>query len=365
MLSAQSRPAEPQRGWVAGEVAERVTGSRHVGLREAPSISAAMRAAVYERLGPPDVLHVKEIERPDPAPGEVRVRVVVSGVNPTDWKTRAAAPGKEMPYPYVVPNQDGAGEIDAVGEGVEPARVGERVWIWFGQWQRQHGTAAEWICLPARQAVRLPDSASFALGACLGIPALTAAHALFVDGSVSDMTVLVAGGAGAVGHYAIELARWRGARVLATVSSEEKARAARAAGADVVINYRDEDVVEAIGRTAPDGIDRVIEVAPSNLLLDSKVLKPHGTCVFYASTAEEPGLPVRSFMTLNAVLRFMLLYGVAPGELVRAVNDVSEALAAGVLSELPLHRFSLGEAAAAHQAVEDGAVGKVVIDPAL
>ncbi len=321
-----------------------------------------MRAAVYERLGPPDVLHVKEIERPGPAPGEVRVRMMVSGVNPTDYKTRAAGPGKEMPYPYVVPNQDGAGEIDAVGDGVDPARVGERVWIWFGQWQRQHGTAAEWICLPARQAVRLPDSASFELGASLGVPALTAAHALFVDGPIADMTVRVAGGAGAVGHYAIELAHWRGARVLATVSSEEKANAALAAGADAVVNYRDEDVVEAIGRTAPDGVDRVIEVAPANLLLDSRVLKPHGTCVFYAATAEDPGLPVRSFMTLNAVLRFMLLYGVTPGELARAVSDVSEALAAGVLSELPLHRFSLGEVAAAHQAVEDGAVGKVVID---
>lgn len=321
-----------------------------------------MRAALYEHLGAPDVLKVKEIARPEPGPGEVRVRVAVSGVNPTDWKTRAAGSGKAMPYSYVVPNQDGAGEIDAVGGDVDLARVGERVWMWFGQWQRQHGTAAEWICLPSRQAVRMQDRASFDLGASLGIPALTAAHALFIDGPIEGKTVLVSGGAGAVGHYAIELARWRGARVIATASSADKVKLAHAAGADAVINYNAEDAAGAIRAAAPGGVDRVIEVAPSNLVLDHQVMVSRGTAVFYAATSEDPPLPVRALMTLNSVCRFMLIYTVAADELSRAVSTVSNALEAGVLTELPVHRFTLDEIASAHQAVEDGAVGKVLVD---
>jgi len=322
-----------------------------------------MKAAVYEELGPARVVHVIEIDRPDPGPGEVRVRVEVSGVNPTDWKGRAAGPGKSMPFDYVVPNQDGAGVIDAVGEGVDPSRLGERVWIWLGQWQRQHGTAAEWICLPAHQAVRLPDLTSFELGASLGIPALTAAYALFVDGPLDGQTVLVSGGAGAVGHYAIELARRRGARVVTTVSSPEKAALARAAGADVVVDYRSEDAADAIRAACPGGVDRVIEVAPSNIDLDARVLRqPHGVAVFYASAGDDPTLPVRSLMSLNATFRFMLIYTVDAEELRRAVTEVSDALTAGALTELPLHRFPLEKTAEAHQAVEDGVVGKVIVD---
>ena len=211
-----------------------------------------MKAAAYTELGPSSVVHLVEIDRPDPGPGEVRVHVRVSGVNPTDWKSRAPAPGKAMPFAYVVPNQDGAGVIDATGEGVDAGRVGERVWIWFGQWQRQHGTAAEWICVPDRQAVRLPDAASFELGASMGIPALTAAHALLVDGPVDGKTVLVSGGAGAVGHYAIELARYLRARVITTVSSPAKADVARAAGADVIVDYKADDAVRAIREPRPE-----------------------------------------------------------------------------------------------------------------
>ncbi len=322
-----------------------------------------MKAAIYHELGPAGVVHLEEIDRPDPGPGEVRVRLRVSGVNPTDWKTRAAGPGKSMPFSYVVPNQDGSGVIDAVGEGMDASRVGERVWIWFGQWQRQHGTAAEWICLPGHQAVRLPDDASFELGASLGIPALTAAHALFVDGPIDGATVLVSGGAGAVGHYAIELAHWRGARVITTVSSTEKAAQAGAAGADVVVNYKADDAGGAIRAAAPDGVDRIIEVAPSNISLDAQVLKqPNGTVVCYASTAEDPPLPVRPLMTLNAICRFMLIYTVEGDELRRAVSAVSDALTAGVLTELPLHHFPLAETGGAHQAVEDAVAGKVVVD---
>jgi len=187
-------------------------------------MSETMRAAVYDRYGPArEVLRVAEIERPEPGAGEVRVRMRVSGVNPTDWKSRAGSPGNTPPFPYLVPNQDGAGEIDAVGEGVDPGRVGQRVWVYFAAQKRQHGAAAQWICLPERQAVDLADSASLDLGASLGIPALTAHHCLFGDGPIDGKTVLVAGGAGAVGHFAIELARRAGARIVTTVSSDEKA----------------------------------------------------------------------------------------------------------------------------------------------
>ncbi len=322
-----------------------------------------MRAAVYDRAGSAqDTLRVVEIERPEPGPGEVRVRVRFSGVNPTDWKTRAGARGAGIEHDYVVPNQDGAGEIDAVGEGVDPARVGERVWIWFGAWQRQHGTAAEWIALPERQAVKLPDNVSFELGASLGIPALTAYRCLFADGPISGQTVLVAGGAGAVGHYAIELAKHAGARVVTTVSSGEKARLAEAAGADVVVNYRQEDAEHAVRAAAPNGVNRVIEVAPAqNLPLDVRTLAPAGTIVFYAT--DDPELTMRVFprMQANVTLRFVLIYTVPEPALAEAVAGVSAALAEGVLTELPPHVFTLDEIAAAHDAVEHGAIGKVLV----
>jgi NADPH2:quinone reductase len=322
-----------------------------------------MRAALYEKLGPADVIRLGEIPRPEPATGEVRVKVVLSGVNPTDWKSRSAGPGKEMAYPYVVPNQDGAGVIDAVGSEVSEARLGERVWLYLAQWQRQQGTAAEWICLPSERVVSLPAEASFELGASLGVPALTAAHALFADGPLAGKHVLVSGGAGAVAHFAIELARFRGARVLTTVSSKEKADLAREAGADVVVNYREEDAAASLREAAPAGLERIVEVAPSNVRLDAEVLAPHGTVVMYASTDEDPPLPVRALMGPNATLRFMLLYTLTGQQLRKAVSEVSAALDAGALSELPVHRFPLEETAAAHGAVEQGAVGKVVVEP--
>ncbi|MCW2952031.1 MAG: NADPH:quinone reductase [Conexibacter sp.] len=321
-----------------------------------------MRAAVYDRAGSAqDTLRVTEIERPEPGPGEVRVRMRLSGVNPTDWKSRAGARG-ELAYDYVVPNQDGAGVIDAVGEGVDPSRLGQRVWVWFGQWQRQHGTAAEWIVVPERQAVPLPDDASFALGASMGIPALTAHRCLFADGPIEGQTVLVAGGAGAVGHYAIELAKHAGARVIATVSSAEKAKLAEAAGADVVINYREGDTEDAIRHAAPGGVDRVVEVAPgANLELDLAVLAPAGTIVSYAS--DEPELTARTYALMrgNVTLRFVLIYTVPDEALEAAIAGVGAALRDGALSELPAHAFGLDEIAAAHDAVEQGAVGKVFV----
>ena len=227
-----------------------------------------MRAALYRDMGEAaEVFHVKEVDRPEPGPGEVLVRVHASGVNPTDYKARSGA----VPRPiddFQIPHHDGAGVIEAVGAGVDPGRVGERVWLWLAAAGRRWGTAAEWTALPARQAVPLPDGASFELGASLGVPAMTAHYCLFSDGPVNGQTVLVAGGAGAVGHFAIELARRAGARVIATVSSAEKATLAEKAGADLVVNYREAGAAERIRAFAP-AVDRVIELSlGANLALD-------------------------------------------------------------------------------------------------
>lgn len=322
-----------------------------------------MRAARYERTGPAsDVIRVEEVERPDPGPGQVRVRVAVSGVNPTDWKMRAGATGGD-PDGWRIPHQDGAGTIDAVGAGVDPSREGERVWVLMAAHSSRYGTAAQWCVVPEAQAVPLPDSADFDLGAQLGVPAVTAAHCLFADGDLGEgSAVLVAGGAGAVGHFAIELAKHAGARVAATVSSEDKAELARAAGADLVVNYRDDGAAGEISRWAPQ-MDRIVEVAlGANLDLDLAVSGPPTVIVAYASEPSEPVLPVRRCMQANLRLRFVLLYGVPRPQLQAAVERVDEAVRAGALSALPVQRFPLDRVADAHQAVEEGAVGKVVID---
>ena len=239
-----------------------------------------MLAALYRRIGPSaEVISIEDVDPPEPGPGEVRVKLRVSGVNPTDWKARSRD-GYQDPTDFQIPNQDGAGMIDAVGEGVDPARVGQRVWLYFAAWQRRWGTAAQQTVVRAAQAVPLPDGASDDLGASLGIPALTAHRCLLADGPIDGATVLVAGGAGAVGHAAIELARWAGARVIATASTEEKAELARTAGAEEVVDYRDADAAEQIQAHAPDGVHRVVEVDLSaNLELD------HAVCAPYAAIA--------------------------------------------------------------------------------
>jgi NADPH:quinone reductase len=308
------------------------------------------------------VLRVEDVARPEPAPGEVLVRVRASGVNPTDFKTRAGATARPVDE-FQIPHHDGAGVIEAVGAGVDPARVGERVWVWLAAFGRRCGTAAEWTALPARQAVPLPDGASFELGASLGVPAMTAHRCVFADGPVAGQTVLVAGGAGAVGHYAIELAKQAGARVVTTVSNQEKASLAAKAGADLVVNYRDADAADQIRRFAPV-VDRVVEVAlGANLALDLTLSGPSTVVVSYAADGSDPVLPVRACMTANVTLRFVLLYGVPAAALDAAVAGVSSALAAGALTELPAHRFALTEIAAAQEAAEAGAVGKVIVTP--
>ena len=264
---------------------------------------------------------------------------------------------------FQVPNQDGAGTIDEVGAGVDPARVGERVWLFLTAWQNPYGTAAEYTVVPQERAVALPDGVAFDLGANLGVPAMTAHRGLFADGPLDGRTVLVAGGAGAVGHFAIELARAAGATVITTVSSPEKAALAAAAGAHHVVNYRTGDPAAEIRALAPGGVDRIVEVSlGANLALDLAVVAPNASIVTYAADATAPQLAVRELMSRNLVLRFMLLYTVPPEALRQAAADITAALAAKTLTELPSHRFSLAETAAAHDAVEGGAVGKVLID---
>ena len=325
-----------------------------------------MRAALYERIGAArDVLRVDDVERPEPGPGEVRVKVEASGINPTDWKSRSGATPRPIDG-FQIPHQDGAGVIDAVGDGVPSGRVGQRVWLFLAAAGRRWGTCAEWTVVPERQAVPLPDSASMELGASLGVPAVTAHRCLFADGPVDGKTVLVAGGAGAVGHFAIELAKHGGARVVTTVSGPQKAELAAKAGADLVVNYREPGAADQIRSFAgPGGVDHVVELAlGANLQLDLDVIRrPEGLIVDYAAEPADPVLPVRPCMNANVILRFVLLYSVPPEALDQAALDITRALGDGALTELPVTRFPLDETVAAHDAVEGGAVGKCLVIP--
>jgi len=316
-----------------------------------------MRAIWYEANGPAEqVLILGELPDPLPGPGEVRVALRASGINPSDVKARAGVRGP-MAFARIIPHSDGAGIIDAVGAGVSAGRIGERVWLWNAAWQRPAGTCAEWVCLPAEQAVPLPADTGWDAGACLGIPASTAAHALFADGDIAGQAVLVTGGAGAVGHYAIQLARWGGARVIATVSGEEKAAVARAAGADAVINYREGDTAAAILRASGgDKVDRIIEVEfGGNLAVSQAVLRPGGVIASYGSMADPvPALPFYPLMFNHVTLRMLLVYLLSKAQRAEVIARINGALADGALTHAIAARFPLAETAAAHRAVESG-----------
>lgn len=320
-----------------------------------------MLAAYYERRGSSDVLDVGEIPTPGPGVGEVRVRLQVAAVNPTDWKSRShTAP---MDFERQVPGQDGAGVIEAVGPGVDIARIGERVWVYHAALQRPFGTAAQFTVVPSHQAVRIPDGVPVDQAAALGIPYLTAYGCLFADGPIEGQTILVHGGAGAVGHAAVQLARRAGAHVISTVSSEAKGVIAAEAGAHVVIDYTADGAVDAIRSAARAGVDRIIEVdLTRNLDVDLAVLVGGGAIVTYAADATDPVIPVRGLMTRNARLSFVLVYGFSPALLAEGVAEVTAGLAAGELSPLPIVRFTLAETAAAHDAVQSRTPAKVLID---
>jgi NADPH2:quinone reductase len=325
-----------------------------------------MRAAGYERTGTArEVLQVLVLPDPTPSAGEVRVRVHSSGVNPSDVKSRAGIRSKTLPFPRVIPHSDGAGVIDAVGPDVPASRIGERVWIWNAAWGRPHGTAAELVVLPTQQAVHLPDNVEFDAGACLGIPALTAYHAVHTDGGVSGKSVLVAGGAGAVGHYAIQFAKAAGAaQVLTTVSTAEKSALARAAGADVVINYRTDDVVARVHEaTGGRGVDRIIEVDFGvNIGLDTQIVRADGEIVVYGSNAPEIAVPFVPMILKNVGLRFFIVYNLSAQARSEALEGLNALLAAGKLIHNIGARIPLDHIADAHEMIENGqAVGNVVV----
>jgi NADPH2:quinone reductase len=302
-----------------------------------------MRAAYYESNGPArEVLRVADVETPQAGRGEVRVRLRTSGVNPSDVKSRAGLTRK-IAFPRVIPHSDGAGEIDAVGEGVSPARVGERVWVWNGQWRRPFGTAAEWIVLPSEQAVRLPANVTMDAGACLGIPAYTGYQGVLLARAKEGSTVLVAAGAGAVGHYAIQFAKKRKATVITTVSSPAKAEIARAAGADHVIDYKREDVGErAMAITAKRGVDAVIEMdLAANARLLPTVLAPNGVVAVYGSGAAEASIPFQFLLQNSITLQFFLVY-LMPAEMrQRATADITQMLERGELIHNVAQTFDL------------------------
>jgi NADPH2:quinone reductase len=307
-----------------------------------------MRAAYYEQNGPANaVLKLGEVETPRPGPGEVRIKLATSGVNPSDVKARSGATRK-IAYPRVIPHSDGAGEIDLVGDGVPAARVGERVWVWNGQWLRPFGTCAEYIVLPAAQAVRLPAKTSFEVGACLGIPAMTAYHAIAVAGAAPGMTLLIAGGAGAVGHYAIQFAD-----------------AARAAGADHTIDYRRENVGERVtAMTAKKGVDAIVEVDfAANAMLAPHVLRDRGTIVIYGTGAPQSEIPGMFFLRNAITLKYIYVYELNADERTAALDAITRALGAGALATLIGKTFPLADIVSGHEAVEGGKIlGNVVVN---
>jgi len=323
-----------------------------------------MRAAHYEKNGPAaNVLRVGSVDTPKPGPGEVWVKLVLSGVNPSDVKSREGRTRK-IAYPRVIPHSDGAGVIDIVGDGVPAQRVGERVWVWNGQWKRAFGTAAEFITLPADQAVPLPKTASFEVGACLGIPAMTAFHVVSLADTWAGCTLLISGGAGAVANYAIQFAKARGAAVITTVSSEDKAARARAAGADHCIDYKREDVGARVkDLTDSEGVDAVIELDLAvNAKLMPSVLRPNGSIIVYGTGAPEAAIPAQWMLTNSIAIKFTLVYELTTEQRQAAVAAITEMLTVDRLVHSIAATFALGDIVAAHQAVESGKVtGNVVI----
>ncbi|MEO8855960.1 MAG: NADPH:quinone reductase [Burkholderiaceae bacterium] len=325
-----------------------------------------MQAAMYERTGSArDVLSLVDIPLPVAGAGEVRVKLAWSGVNPSDVKSRQGRGGRHMLFLRIVPHSDGAGVIDQVGTGVPEQRFGERVWTWNAAWQRPFGTAAEYVVLPAEQAVPLPANVELSAGACLGIRALTALHAMQVDGGVQGKRVLVSGGAGAVGHYAIQFAKLLGAaQVIATVSSAQKAALSEAVGADVVVNYKTDDVAAKVqAAIGGNGVDRIVEVdLASNIEIDHALLAPGGEIVAYGSAAPEIAVPFYPMIVKNLGLKFFIVYNLAPADRTRAIDALTAFLQANRLTHNIAARLPLANIAQAHELVESGrAMGNVVL----
>ena len=327
-----------------------------------------MQAAYYEKQGAAkEVINYQEIPISEPGAGEVRVKIHASGVNPSDTKSRSGWGGIEQKFERIIPHQDGAGVIESVGEGVPNSRIGERVWIYEGQLGRAFGTGAEYIVIESEKAITLPDNTSFTEGACLGVPAMTAHRAVFADGEVKGQTILVTGGAGAVGNYAIQWAKWGGATAIATVSSPEKAKIAEAVGADHIMNYKTEDVVKRIQEITGKkrGINRIVDVDfTQNLNVADAVLRTNGVLAMYsANPGDAPALPMLSLMLRNITIRSILVYTMPRSAKEAAIKDITAALEAGALNHNIAQTFPLTELAAAHEAQDSGKmIGKAIVE---
>ena len=326
-----------------------------------------MKAVWYERYGEArDVLEFGEMEDPVPAHDEIKVRVKTSGLNPSDIKRRKGTSVANPKLPRVIPHMDGAGIVESVGADVRNIAPGDRVWVYEAQLGCPFGTAAEFVVVPEHRAVKLPDSIDFETGASLGVPAMTAHRCLFLDGSIEGKTILVQGGAGAVGNYTVQFAKWgKARRVIATVSSEEKAKIAFEAGADHVLNYKTENVVERIRQIAPEGVDRVAEVSfGSNWETDVAVLKPNGVISTYASDSQrEPKIQFYSLMGKGLTVHFVLVYVMSKKAHEHAIRDIEDALAKEFLKPKIAARFPLSKTVDAHELLESGkAVGKILIE---
>ena len=325
-----------------------------------------MKAVYYEKLGPAaEVLKLEDLPIPTPEAGEVRIKVLWSGVNPSDCKSRSGLRIKNIPYPRVIPHSDGMGIIDAVGRGLDPALIGKRVWVWNAARGRAHGTACEYLCLPKEQTVDLPANVTDETGACLGVPALTAMHAILMGEGVLGKKVFIAGGAGAVGNYAIQMATQLGAaQVITSVSSVEKAAIAKAAGADHVILYKEKSVVEQIAEiTQGSGVDKVIELdIAANGCMDIEILRPGGECIVYGSSATSFELPFYPLISKNLQLKFFIVYDLTSEDRARAISVLTDLLSRGSLTHHIADHFSIDKVIQAHELVESGkAIGKVLI----
>ena len=327
-----------------------------------------MQAAWYEKQGvAQDVIQYGEMPIPEPGAGEVRVKIHASGVNPSDTKTRGGWGGIEQKFERIIPHQDGAGVIESVGENVSNSRLGERVWIYEAQQGKPFGTAAEYAVVRSEKAVTLPDNTSFVEGACLGVPVMTAHRTIFADGAVKGQTILVTGGAGAVGNYAVQWGKWGGATVITTISSPEKAKIAETAGADYMINYKNEDVVKRIqeitGRKR--GINRIVDVDFSqNLFVADAVLRTNSAIAIYSANPDDaPALPILSLMLRNIVIRTILVYTMPEEAKQAAIRDITTALVAGALHHNIAQQFPLTEVAVAHEAQDSGKmIGKAIVE---
>ncbi len=324
-----------------------------------------MKAIWFERAGDAaEVLIYGERERPIAGDGEVLVRLRASAVNPSDVKKRAGLQPAGLKNGFVIPHSDGAGVIESVGGGVPAARVGERVWVYQAQYQRHLGTASEYVAVPAERAVPLPVQATFAIGACLGIPLMTAHRCVFADGDVGGQTILVSGASGRVGFYAAQLAKLAGARVIGTAGSEARCRIAEQAGCDLVLNYHQDDLIESIKKFT-GGVERIIDVEFGiNAAINAQILNTNGVLVSYASSQEpQPTIPFYPLMFNNILIRLVLVYNMPESAKRLATADITDWLENNRLTHRLAAPHPLDQTAAAHRVVEEGSGdGCVVVE---